>query len=80
MIAPILSSMCITAVDGELMGWNIDMLFYFLLFIGSLLVLDAFAFLRVMQQEKMDNAQEDKVNYERSIISEEGNKRSELDN
>ena len=55
MIAPILSSMCITAVDGEFMGWNIDMLFYFLLFIGSLLILDAFAFFKVMQKEKLKN-------------------------
>jgi hypothetical protein len=46
--------MCITAVDGELMGWNIDMLFYFLLFVGVMLALDAVMFFRVMRQEKLD--------------------------
>ena len=55
MFVPILSSMCISAVDGWLMGLNIDMLFYFLLFISGLLVLDAFAFFKVMQKEKMKN-------------------------
>ena len=54
MIAPILSSMCITAVDGELMGWSIDMLFYFLLFISVMLAADAFLFFKVMNSEKMN--------------------------
>jgi fucose permease len=54
MIAPVLSSMCIAGVTGRLMHENIDMLFWSLLAMSSILVVDGVLIFREMRKVRQD--------------------------